>query len=65
MDEYFGKYLDERRRADEAEKTLKVWIILGFILFALLVGQSIRYGLLSEKYYDLQYEYETYTEEHQ
>ena len=63
MDEYFGKYLDERRRADEAEKTLKAWIILGFILFFLLVGQSIRYSLLSQEYNELKTEYENYQSE--
>ena len=60
MDEYFSKYLNERRRADEAEKTLKAWIILGFILFFLLVGQSIRYSLLSQEYNELKTEYENY-----
>jgi hypothetical protein len=65
MDDYFSKYIENERKLKESEKTLKVWVILGFILFALLVGQSIRYSLLSEKYSDLRYEYETYMEEHQ
>ena len=60
MDDYFSQFLKERRRADEAEKTLKVWIILGFILFFLLVGQSIRYSLLSQEYNELKTEYENY-----
>ena len=63
--DYFSKYIHEKREAEETRGTLKVWVILAFILFILLVSQTIRYALLSEAYGDLKYDYDTYVEEHQ
>ena len=63
--DYFSEYIHEQREAEEARKTLRVWVYVALILFILLVSQTIRYAMLSEAYGDLKYDYDTYVEEHQ
>lgn len=65
MSDYFSEYIHEKRKAEDAEKASKTTGIIFLILIVIIIWMSIKYAVLSEKYSDLMYDYETYIEEHQ